>query len=246
MGQQLKNPQRICTSGTSRLSVTTVCAPDSEKIDSLGLCMQVFPVRTANNLHLQSDQDYALWGAALFLKLHALVALVRRIQVIEMEYFHMSHLTASHIFSILWSHFDRKPWSVLQLLICSLRTMSSQKHKYWKCFQNYTTCFALKTQNNGKNYTFPTLFSVFHSLSLHSCCLEVRFDRHFCFSCKRTPFAVFGQCYLQPKLWYENKARTTQLLSTATYRVSFLSEVSWRLILQSGPASDREKKDIFA
>lgn len=98
--------------------------------DGLGLCMQVFPVRTADDLHLQSDQDYALWGAVLFLKLHALVALVRRIQVIKMEYFHMSHLTASHIFSILWSHFDRKPWSVLQLLICSLRTVSSQKHKY--------------------------------------------------------------------------------------------------------------------
>lgn len=62
--------------------------------DNLGLCIWVFPVRTANDLHLQSDQDYALWGAVLFLKLHALVALVRRIQVIKMEYFPMSHLTA--------------------------------------------------------------------------------------------------------------------------------------------------------
>lgn len=64
----------------------------------------------------------------------------------------MSQLTASYIFSILWSHFDRKPLFVLELLICSLRTKSLQKQKYWKCFQNYTTCFALKTQNNSKKY----------------------------------------------------------------------------------------------
>lgn len=86
--------------------------------------------------------------------------------------------------------------------------MSSQKHKYWKCFQNYTTYFALKTQDNGKNYTFPTLFSVFHSLSLHTCCLEVRFDRHFCFTCKRTWALLYlSNANLQLKLWYENKSK---------------------------------------
>lgn len=83
------------------------------------------------------------------------------------------------------------------------------------CFQNCTTCFALKTENNGTNYTFPTLFPAFHSLSLHSCCLEVRFDRHFCFTCTWA-LLYLGNANLQPKLWYENKARTTQLLSTAT------------------------------
>lgn len=88
MGQQLKNPQRICTLGTSRFAMNIVCVPMGDILISACRCFQL---GTADYLHLQHQtRTTHIVRCCLFLKLHVLVALIRRVQMIKMEYFNES------------------------------------------------------------------------------------------------------------------------------------------------------------